>query len=89
MQQPPILQLNIPPDYLGEPLPPKSEPSFELKPLPEHLKYANLDEKKTYPPIISANLSDEEDDKLTNVLRAHRKAIRYSLDDLKGISPAL
>ena len=88
-QQPPILRLNIPPDDLGEPPPPKAEPIFELKPLPEHLKYAFLDDKKIYPVVINANLSDKEEIKLLDVLRGHRAAIGYSLDDLKGISPAL
>jgi hypothetical protein len=88
-QQPPLLQLHIPPDDLGVLPPPKKDPSFELKPLPDDLKYAYLDEKKIYPIIISANLSAEEEGKLLDVLRAHRAAIGYSLDDLKGISPAL
>jgi hypothetical protein len=48
-----------------------------------------LDEKNIYPISISANLSAEEEEKLLEVLKAHRSAIRYSLDDLKGISPAL
>jgi predicted nucleic acid-binding protein len=65
------------------------DPSFEIKPLLEHLKYAYLDENKIYPTIINDNLSDKEDDKLLNVLRSHRAAIVYSYDDLKGISPAL
>jgi hypothetical protein len=88
-QQPPQLQLHIPPDDLGELPPQKEDPSFELKPLPEDMKYAFLDDKKIYPVIISANLSGEEESKLLEVLRAHRPAIGYSLDDLKGISPAL
>ena len=53
-QQPPILQLNIPPDDLGELPPPNEDPSFELKPLPDDMKYAYLDEKNIYPVIISA-----------------------------------
>jgi len=88
-QQPPVLRLNISPDDLGKPPPPKAEPSFELKPLPEHLKYAFLDENKIYPVIIGVNLSDKEDNNLLNVLKAHMAAIGYSLDDLKGICPAL
>jgi hypothetical protein len=47
------------------------------------MKYEYLDEKKIYPIIISANLLDEEENKWLNVLRAHRAAIWYSLDDLK------
>ncbi len=60
-QQPPHLQLHIPPDNLGVLPPPKEDPSFELKPLPDDMKYAYLDEKNIYPVIISANLSGEEE----------------------------
>jgi hypothetical protein len=60
-QQPPLLQLHIPPDNLGKLPPPKEDPNFELKPLPDDLKYAYLDEKNIYPVIISANLSIEEE----------------------------
>jgi hypothetical protein len=48
-----------------------------------------LDEKNIYHVIISANLSAEEEEKLLEVLKAHRAAIGYSLDDLKGISLTL
>ena len=37
------------------------DPVFELKPLPDNLKYAYLDENKIYPVIISANLSEHEE----------------------------
>ena len=57
--------------------------------MPDNLKYAYLDDKNIYPVIISANLSAEEEEKLLDVLKAHHPAIGYSLDDLKGISPAL
>ena len=62
---------------------------FDLKPLPDNLKYAYLDEKKIYPVIISANLSEKEEEKLLKTLKKHRVAIGYTLDDLKGISPTL
>jgi hypothetical protein len=88
-QQPPLLQLHIPPDNLGNLPPPKEDPIFELKPLPDDLKYAYLNEKNIYPIIISANLSVEEESRLLDVLKAHRPAVGYSLDDFKGISPAL
>ena len=39
---------------------------FELKPLPDNLKYAYLDEKKIYLVIISANLSEQEEEILFN-----------------------
>ena len=47
-------------ETLGDPPPPKGDPVFELKPLPDNLKYAYLDEKKIYPVIISANLSESK-----------------------------
>ena len=62
---------------------------FELKQLPDTLKYAYLDEKEIYPVIISASLSEHEEKKLLQTLRKHRVAIGYTLDDLKGISPTL
>ena len=62
---------------------------FELKPLPDTLKYAYLDEKKIYPVIISANLSEKEEERLLKTLKKHCAAIGYSVDDLKGISPTL
>ena len=62
---------------------------FELKPLPDNLKYAYLDEKKIYPVIISANLSEHEEERLLKTLKKQCTAIRYTLDDLKGINPTL
>ena len=52
---------NLPVEILGDPPPPKGDPMFELKQLPNTLKYAYLDEKKIYPVIISANLSEHEE----------------------------
>jgi hypothetical protein len=88
-RQAPILKHNLPVETLGHPLPPKSDLVFELKQLPDTLKYAYLDEKKIYPVIISANLSEPEEKRLLKTLRKHRAAIGYTLDDLKGISPTL
>ena len=57
----PILKHNLPVEILGDPPPPKGDPVFELKPLPDTLKYAYLDEKEIYLVIISANLSEHEE----------------------------
>ena len=89
LQQGPILIPNLPVEILGDPPPLKGDPVFELKPLPDNLKYAYLDEKKIYPVIISANLSEHEEERLLKTLKKHRAAIGYTLDDLKGISPTL
>ena len=57
-----MLKHNFLVEILGDPPPPKGDPVFELKPLPNNLKYAYLDEKKIYPIIISANLSKKEEE---------------------------
>ena len=69
--------------------PPKGDPVFELKQLPDTLKYAYLDVNKIFHVIISAILSEHEEERLLKVLRKHRDAIGYTLDDLKGISHTL
>jgi hypothetical protein len=61
---------------------------IELKPLPKGLKYDFLGADKTYSVIVSDELSPGEMDKLLNLLRKHKNVIRYSISDLKGISPA-
>ena len=88
-KQGPILKHNLPVEILGVPPPPKGDPVFVVKPFLDTLKYAYLDEKKIYPVIISANLSEKEVEKLLKTLKNYRAAIGYTLDDLKGISPTL
>ena len=80
---------NLPVEILGDPPPPKGVPVFELKQLPDTLKYAYLDEKKIYLVIINAKLLEHEEEKLLKTLKKHRAAIGYTLNDLKGISPTL
>src|SRR3989337_421519 len=87
--QGPILKHNLPVEILGDPPPPMGDPVFELKQLPDTLKYAYLDEKKIYHVIISANLLEHEEKKLLKTLKKQHAAIGYPLDDLKGISPTL
>ena len=70
-KQEPILKHNLPVEILGDPPPPKGDPVFELKLLPDTLKYAYLDEKKIYPAIISANLSEKEEKRLLKTLKKH------------------
>jgi hypothetical protein len=63
-------------------------PEVDLKPLPKGLKYEFLGPDKTYLVIVSDELSPEENEKLLILLKKHRKVIGYSINDLKGISPA-
>ena len=76
-------------ESLGIPTPPKGDPVFELKALPDTLKYTYVDEKKIYPVIINSNLSVKEEERLLEVIRKHRAALGYTLDDLQGISPSI
>ncbi|CAN6562339.1 unnamed protein product [Malus baccata var. baccata] len=61
--------------------------SLELKPLPSHLKYVFLGEQETLPVIIYSSLTAQEEDKLVKVFREYKTAIRWTLADIKGISP--
>jgi hypothetical protein len=63
-------------------------PKVDLKSLPKGLKHEFLGPDNTYPVIVSDELSPEENEKLLNLLKRHRKVIRYSINDLKGLSPA-
>jgi hypothetical protein len=63
-------------------------PEVDLKPLPKGLKYEFLGPDKTCPVTVSDELSPEENEKLLNLLKKRRKVIGYSINDLKGLSPA-
>ena len=64
----------------------QTENAPELKPLPSHLKYAYLGAGNSLPVIISNQLSQEEEEKLLDVLKKHKKAIGWTLEDIKGTS---
>jgi hypothetical protein len=89
LHQPELIKHNLPVEDLGTTLPPKEDHVFDLKPLPDDLKYAYIDDKKIYPVIISSKLSGKEEERLLEILRKHRGAMGYTLDDLKGISPII
>ena len=60
-----------------------------LKELPSHLKYAFLEPEKGKPVIISAALTEIEEEKLLKILRKYKEAIAWSIEDLKGINPSI
>ena len=62
---------------------------MEQKPLPSHLKYAYLGIASTLPVIISASLTELEEEKLLRVLRDHKNALGWSLAFLKGIRSSM
>ena len=60
-----------------------------LKELPSHLKYTYLELPKSKPMIISARLSDAEEQKLLKILKNYQESIAWFIDELKGISPSI
>jgi len=79
------------PKEIKEPLEPslKTPPTLELKPLPEHLKYAFLGEHDTLPVIIASDLTAAQQGKLLDLLKVYKAAIGWTIADLRGISPSL
>ena len=63
-------------------------PILELKPLPSHLKYVYLERDGKLPVIISTLLTDEQEQKLLQVIKDHKRAIGWTLVDIPGISPS-
>jgi hypothetical protein len=61
----------------------------ELKPLPDTLKYKYLDSRESLPVIISSDLDEAQEQELLNVLKEHKEAIGWTIEDIKGISPAV
>ena len=57
--------------------------------MPNHLKYEFLEQEKRKPVIISAALTEAEEQKLMVILKKYKEAIDWSIDDLKGISPSI
>jgi len=63
-------------------------PTLELKPLLSHLKYAYLERGGKLPVIISALLTDEQEQNLLQVIKDHKRAIGWTLADIPSISPS-
>ena len=55
----------------------------------EGLKYAYLREEQTYPIVISSTLLNDQERKLLYVFKKHKKAIGWTLNDIKGINPLI
>ena len=70
----------------------KQETSVEgliLKELPSHLKYAFLEPEKGKPVIMSTELTENDEQRLLQILRKYKEVIARSIEDLKGISPSI
>ncbi|KAJ9546995.1 hypothetical protein OSB04_019538 [Centaurea solstitialis] len=67
----------------------ESPPDLELKQLPAHFKYVFLKAKNKLPVIISTTLEPKQEEKLVKVLKDHKKAIGWTISDVKDISPSI
>ncbi|KAH9716698.1 hypothetical protein KPL71_021550 [Citrus sinensis] len=67
----------------------ESPPSFELKLLPPHLKYAYLGQNNTLLVIISFTLDACQEQSIIDLLGKYRRAIGWTMADIKGISPSI
>ena len=54
-----------------------------------NLKYVFLGSGTNYPAIISSELNAIDEEKLIQVLKKHKSAIGWTIEDLKGISPTV
>ncbi|XP_071939099.1 uncharacterized protein [Coffea arabica] len=62
-------------------------PELELKPLPKHLIYVYLGDNETLLVIISAVLSETQEEKLIRIFKEHKETIGWTIADIKGINP--
>jgi hypothetical protein len=62
-------------------------PEKELKPLLDSLKYRFLGLAESLPVIIASYLVDTQEEKLLDILREHKEAISWTIEDIQGISP--
>ncbi|GAU29394.1 hypothetical protein TSUD_32010 [Trifolium subterraneum] len=58
--------------------------SLELKSVPKNLKYAYLERNKKLPVIISSKLDYDQENKLLQDFKKHKKAIGRTLADIQG-----
>ena len=66
----------------------ESPPTLELKQLPDQLKYSYLGESDTLLIFVTSSLSNLQEEQLRRVLREHKKAIGWTIVDIRGISPS-
>ena len=48
-----------------------------------------MGQDSTFPFIINKSLSDVEEEKLLRILREQKKALGWTISDIKGISPTI
>jgi hypothetical protein len=64
-------------------------PKKELKPLPDNPKHKFLGPAETLLVIIASDLLAAQEENLLDVLREHKDAIGWTIEDIKGTSPSM
>ncbi|GKA25980.1 hypothetical protein Tco_0712089 [Tanacetum coccineum] len=61
---------------------------LKLKPIPEHIEYAFLEDPPLLPVIISFQLSKQNKEKLVSLLKRHKQALAWKTTYITGICPS-
>jgi hypothetical protein len=64
-------------------------PELELKPLPDNLKYVFIGDNNTLLVTIAKVLTSTQEERLVKLLCDHKTTVRWTLADIKGISPSM
>ena len=67
----------------------KSSKGLILKELTKHMKYAFLEAERSKHVIIAADLIEDKEYKLIEIIKRHKEAIAWSVEDLKGTNPSI
>ncbi|GKD92057.1 hypothetical protein Tco_1371894 [Tanacetum coccineum] len=70
----PFEKINVYADYKIKKSLDEPPMDLELKPIPDHLKYAFLEEPSFLPVIVSSQLSEQNKNKLISFLKRHKQA---------------
>ncbi|GKB35917.1 reverse transcriptase domain-containing protein [Tanacetum coccineum] len=87
-EEPPFEKITFNTDYKIKTFLEEPPTDLELKPLPDNLEYAFLEEPSFLPVIISSQLSEENKNKLVFVLKNHKQAFAWKTTNIPGICPS-
>ncbi|GJS39819.1 hypothetical protein Tco_0564862 [Tanacetum coccineum] len=87
-EEPPFEKITFNTDYKIKTSLKEPPMDLELKPLPDNLEYAFLEEPYFLPVIISSQLSKENKNKVVSILKGHKQAFAWKTTDILRIYPS-
>ncbi|GJX44070.1 reverse transcriptase domain-containing protein [Tanacetum coccineum] len=87
-KEPPFKKITFNTDYKIKTSLEEPPTDLELKPLPDYLEYAFLEEPSFLHLIISSQLSEENKNKLIFVLKSHKQDFAWKTTDIPSICPS-